>query len=246
MFELAAVKSLKAGPLSVSAALHVVLGAVLIVGSTWAVSDPPDPSIPMEPYVPVFLMPVEEPLRLPPVAKPEQAPAPAPRVESPAPRRAAEPETAPVQEETPFQPEAIPDGPPSAAPADSGPGSSADGIPDPFGRRPADDGPPAGSSTPGPYKPGTEGVSEPVLIHSVDPVYPNLAIRARLQGFVLVEAIIAADGTVTDVRMLETTSPLFNASAIDAVRKWRYRPATYSGRAVPVYLTVRVTFTLRG
>ncbi|MBL8112086.1 MAG: energy transducer TonB [Acidobacteria bacterium] len=245
MFELAAVKSRKAGPLSVSAALHVVLGAVLVVGSTWAVSDPPDPTIPMEPYVPVFLMPVEEPLRLPPVAKPQQAPATPPRGE-PAPRRAAEPETAPGPEETPFQPEAIPDGPPSAAPADSGPGSSTAGIPDPFGRRDTAEGPPIGSSAPGPYKTGTEGVSEPVLIHSVDPVYPNLAIRARLQGFVLVEAIIAADGTVTDVRMLETTSPLFNAAAIDAVRKWRYRPATYSGLAVPVYLTVRVTFTLRG
>lgn len=245
MFELAAARSRKAGPLSVSVVLHVVLGAVLVVGSTWAVSDPPDPSIPMEPYVPVFLMPVEEPLRPPSVAKPEPAPrgeSPAPR--PPAPQRAAEPEVVSVSEEPAFQPpETIPAGPPSST-TESGPGSS---VPDPFGRHQLPgDGPDYPNASPGPYKTGTEGVSEPVLIHTVDPVYPNLAIRARLQGFVLVEAIIAADGTVTDVRMLETTSPLFNASAIDAVRKWRYRPATYGGRAVPVYLTVRVTFTLRG
>lgn len=64
-------------------------------------------------------------------------------------------------------------------------------------------------------------------------------------GPVVLEAIIGVDGNVRDVRVLRSSSPLFEGAAADAVRGWRYRPARIGARAVSVYLNVNVTFTLR-
>ena len=85
----------------------------------------------------------------------------------------------------------------------------------------------------------------PVRIAKVDPVYPNAARIARMSGKVVVQAVIGLDGRVESTEILASTSPLFDAAAMEAVRQWRYTPATMNGRPVRVYFSVRVEFVLR-
>jgi TonB family protein len=87
-------------------------------------------------------------------------------------------------------------------------------------------------------------VVPPVPLLTPEPQYPEAARRARLSGWVVVEAIIGVDGKVRDVRVLRSSSLLFQAAAIEAVHRWQYRAAQIGTRAVSVYLTVNVTFTL--
>lgn len=88
-------------------------------------------------------------------------------------------------------------------------------------------------------------VKEPVEISRVQPIYPEAARKARLQGIVILEAIITKDGNVESVRVLRGINPLLDNAAMRAVQQWKYRPATFNGRPVPVYLTVTVTFKLQ-
>ena len=85
----------------------------------------------------------------------------------------------------------------------------------------------------------------PVLLVKVEPVYPEVARRAGLSGKVTVSAVIGLEGGVESAEVLASTNPLFDRAALDAVRKWRYRPATMSGRPVRVYFTVVVDFLVR-
>ncbi len=86
-------------------------------------------------------------------------------------------------------------------------------------------------------------VSPPRKIHHQAPVYPMTAILTKVQGTVVVEAIIATDGTVQDVRVVQSI-PLLDAAAIEAVRHWTFTPTLLSGVPVPVVMTVRVEFKL--
>lgn len=82
------------------------------------------------------------------------------------------------------------------------------------------------------------------LIYQVKPVYPPLARQARVQGAVVVEAIINKDGAIESLRVI-SGNPLLNQAAVDAVKQWRYRPTLLNGDPVPVLTTVTVTFTLQ-
>ena len=75
-------------------------------------------------------------------------------------------------------------------------------------------------------------------------MYPEAARKARMQGIVILEAIITKDGNVESVRVLRGINPLLDNAAMGAVTRWKYKPATFNGRPVPVYLTVTVKFTL--
>jgi protein TonB len=89
------------------------------------------------------------------------------------------------------------------------------------------------------------GVTPPVAIETGAPAYPDLARRAHVEGVVVLEAIIGTDGAVRDVRVLRGVSPLLDPSALEAVKRWRYRAASIDGRPVAVYLQVVLTFSLR-
>jgi protein TonB len=80
----------------------------------------------------------------------------------------------------------------------------------------------------------------PGLIKKVEPVYPPIARTARMQGTVVVDAVIRQDGTVSDVKVLKSSNPLFEQACVDAVRQWRFTPGSQD-----VILTVTVNFTLR-
>jgi protein TonB len=81
----------------------------------------------------------------------------------------------------------------------------------------------------------------------VKPEYPELARVARIEGRVILQAIILKNGTVGEIEVLNCNRPNmgFEEAAIGAVRQWRYVPATQGGRPVDVYFTVRVDFDLQ-
>jgi protein TonB len=83
----------------------------------------------------------------------------------------------------------------------------------------------------------------PALIERVDPEYPLLALRARVQGIVILETVVDRQGRVADVRVLRSI-PLLDQAAIAAVQQWRYSPLLLNGRPERFVLTVSVSFSL--
>lgn len=86
-------------------------------------------------------------------------------------------------------------------------------------------------------------IREPRKIRSVNPVYPEIAKQARVQGVVILEATISPRGHVTAVRVLRGI-PLLDEAAIDAVKQWVYEPTLLNGVPVPVIMTVTVNYKL--
>jgi protein TonB len=82
------------------------------------------------------------------------------------------------------------------------------------------------------------------LIHQVNPDYPEIAKRTRVQGVVVLDAIINKEGAVESLRVV-SGHLLLNQAAIDAVRQWRYQPTLLNSEPVEVATTITVTFTLR-
>ena len=86
-------------------------------------------------------------------------------------------------------------------------------------------------------------VVEANLIHDVTPQYPPEAGRARIEGMVVLLAVIGTDGSVKDVRV-ESGLPILAQAAIDAVKQWRYRPYMIDGEPVEVDSRITINFTL--
>jgi len=84
----------------------------------------------------------------------------------------------------------------------------------------------------------------PRKVVDVHPLYPEIARSARVEGTVILEAVLDTSGRITQLRVLRSV-PLLDQSAIDAVRQWRYTPSTYNGRAVSVLMTITVHFSLQ-
>lgn len=82
-------------------------------------------------------------------------------------------------------------------------------------------------------------IREPIEIDRVQPHYPESCRSHRLQGVVILEAVIDTRGRVTNIRDLRPgLCPALVAACRDALSQWRYRPATLHGSPVSVYLTV--------
>jgi protein TonB len=86
-------------------------------------------------------------------------------------------------------------------------------------------------------------VAEANLIHDVAPQYPPEAGRARIEGAVVLMAVIGKDGSVEDVR-IESGLPILAQAAMDAVKQWRYRPYLLNGEPVEVDSRITINFTL--
>jgi TonB family protein len=93
-----------------------------------------------------------------------------------------------------------------------------------------------------------EGVELPALQRQVEPRYPRKAVQAKIEGTVLLAAVVRADGTVGDVRVLRSLNRQFglDQEAIRAVQAWRFKPGTQAGVPVPVLVTVEVSFKVAG
>ncbi len=94
----------------------------------------------------------------------------------------------------------------------------------------------------GPLKVGG-GVEAARLVFGPRPAYPALARVARSEGVVKLEAIIAADGSIRNLRVV-AGPPLLVEAALSAVRQWRYQPTLLNGVAVEVVTEIEVNFSL--
>lgn len=105
-------------------------------------------------------------------------------------------------------------------------------------------GPAAGDGT-GVYTLGS-GVTNPIPITQTIPSYTDEAIKAKVQGVVLLQAIIRKNGRVTDFKVLRGLGYGLEEKAIEEIAtSWKFRPGTLNGRAVDVLATIEVQFNLR-
>jgi protein TonB len=182
----------------------------------------------------------------PPPVRPDTPP----RVATVAPRRASDPQMQEVA-------------PPVSGPGPAAPMSEPDGLP--VGDPPAPcfvncdgvgtgagDGPAAAATDPNgdvtgtgttPVRPGGN-IQQPQRTVYVAPVFPPIAVAARVSAVVVLDCTIDTTGHVTDVRIL-SGHPLLDGAVIAAVRQWRYTPTRLNGVPVPVLLTVTVRFNPR-
>ena len=98
----------------------------------------------------------------------------------------------------------------------------------------------------GVYRPGS-GIVNPRIIREVKPQYTADAMRAKVQGTVLLECVVLPDGSVGRVDVVRSLDPTFglDQEAIKAARQWRFVPGTRFGEPVAVLVTIELTFTLR-
>jgi protein TonB len=84
-------------------------------------------------------------------------------------------------------------------------------------------------------------VKQARLISSVTPVYPQLARNQRLSGDVVIDALVDAHGNVTTMKVISGPA-LLHQAAMDALRQWKYQPATLNGQAMAMHLSVTMQF----
>ena len=105
------------------------------------------------------------------------------------------------------------------------------------------DGPGAGPGVGGAYSIGAVSTA-PVLIHKVDPEFSEEARRARFNGVVLLRVIIDERGRTTQIEVLRQPGLGLGERAVASVAQWRFRPGMRDGKAVSVWATVEVNFSL--
>ena len=98
----------------------------------------------------------------------------------------------------------------------------------------------------GVYRPGS-GIINPAVVREVKPQYTADAMRAKVQGTVLLECVVLPDGSVGRVDVVKSLDSTFglDQEAVKAARQWRFRPGTRFGEPVAVLVTIELTFTLR-
>jgi TonB family protein len=87
-------------------------------------------------------------------------------------------------------------------------------------------------------------IKAPTKTKDVRPEYPPIAMQARVQGVVILETLIGADGRVEEARVLRSI-PLLDQAAIDAVKQWEFTPTLLNGAPVPVIVTMTVQFSVQ-
>jgi len=107
--------------------------------------------------------------------------------------------------------------------------------------------PPPPPPPPAPTAPVRIGgqIKQPELLRRVEPEYPALAVKAHIQGIVILEATVGEDGDVREVKLLRSANPLIDREAELALRQWRYSPLVLNGIRVPFILTVTLSFSLQ-
>lgn len=199
-------------------------------------------ALPEVPTMMAFVAEASAPPPPPPPPPPPAAKSPGPASTKPAPS----PGAAPVEPPSTIQPE---------RPNDEGdigvPGGVEGGIPGGvpggvLGGLPGDIPPPPPPAPPPPRAPVRVGgqIQAPALARRVDPIYPDVAVSARIRGVVILEANVDREGHVVEVKVLRTANRLLDDAAITALRQWQYRPLILNGSPEPFVLTVVLTFNL--
>lgn len=98
----------------------------------------------------------------------------------------------------------------------------------------------------GPWVMGTDGLTDPQVIVQTLPHYTDDAIKAKVQGVVLLQGVIRRNGQVTDLQVLRGLGYGLDLEAIHCLMKeWKFRPGMAKGRPVDVLATIEITFNLR-
>jgi len=212
--------------LPISIAAHAVVLAAWLIVPLFATELPDPPGRALPAYVPVTLPPPPAP----PAhhdAVPHKAPS-------------ANPNVAPTEAPSKIVPERIVETPESGFEADG----AIDGIPGAIAMRVESAPPPPPPAVDKvPLRPGGQ-IQPPRKLKDVAPIYPQIALSARREGTVIVEAIIGEDGRVQQARVLRSVQ-LLDEAALTAVRQWVFTPTRLNGEPVPVVMTVTVTFRLQ-
>jgi periplasmic protein TonB len=90
----------------------------------------------------------------------------------------------------------------------------------------------------------SQGVTKGLLIQKIEPAYPPLARAARVQGEVVLSALIDSNGQITNLQLI-SGHPMLVPAAISAVKQWRYKPYLLNGQPVEVETTITVIFSLQ-
>jgi protein TonB len=210
-------------PLSIAA--HVVLFGAIIIIPLMAADVLPTP-----PTMMAF------------VGAPPPPPPPAPAA-APKPVEVVNPNAAPVEAPK----EIVAEAPPATTGVTGVPGGVEGGVPGGVmggvvGGLPEAPPPPPPPPT-APVRVGGN-IKPPTKTRDVKPVYPPIAQSARVQGVVIIEATIGADGRVKEAKVLRG-QPLLDQAALDAVKQWVFTPTLLNNVPVPVIMTVTVNFTLQ-
>lgn len=88
-------------------------------------------------------------------------------------------------------------------------------------------------------------VQKPEKVSAPQPQYTEIARKARIQGVVIVQAIIDKQGNVTNVKVLKGLPMGLSEQAVEAIKKWKFKPATLNGKPVDVYYNLTVNFRLQ-
>ena len=91
---------------------------------------------------------------------------------------------------------------------------------------------------------GTPGLTPPKVQHMVQPKYTSDAMRAKIQGQVVVQILVETDGAVSNARIIEGLAPDLDEQALLAVKQWRFDPGMIDGRAVRVACFAILEFRL--
>jgi protein TonB len=89
----------------------------------------------------------------------------------------------------------------------------------------------------------SQGVTKGLLVHRVEPTYPALARAARVQGEVVLTAVISPNGDIENLQLV-SGHPMLVPYALSAVKQWRYKPYLLNGQPVEVETTITVIFSL--
>lgn len=208
--------------LTISIVVHVVAVCAVLIAPLFATDALPAPRTALE-FIQV--VPLPEP------------PAPPPRTVARARVDAPRPDAAPLDAPNGIAPE------PAVDPIDDGLTNGTGVIA--FGDSNAsviEAPPPPPPQQPLPHVGGK--IKPPQKVADAAPIYPPLALASGIEGVVILEAVIAADGSVREVHVLRSI-PLLDAAAVEAVRQWRFTPTLLNGEPVPVVMTVTVAFRRR-
>jgi periplasmic protein TonB len=227
-------------PIMLSTTVQAFAGAAALVMPTLFIAE----RIPEIPTMLVFVAPLQ-PLPAPPPSGQRSAPVKPVTQTQPAPSTRAV--VAPVEAPKTIEPEDT-----AVQPAVDGgvPGGVEGGIPGGIVGgivsglpEPTPPPPPPAPAEPAPVRIRGD-IQPPALLHRVEPIYPPAAVVARLQGLVILEALVDRDGNVADVTVVRSAGSVLDREALIAVRKWRYAPFVQNGQRERFVLRVILSFSV--
>ena len=229
------------GPMVVSWSLHLLAAAGLVVPLLFATGQ-----LPVVPHMMAF---VAAAAPAPPPPPPPPAPVAA-RATAAKPVPTSGPHAAPAEAPREILPEmpvdtAFDTGVPGGVEGGV-PGGVVGGVVGGMLDAPPPPPPPPPPPSPAPSAPIRVGgeIQTPQLLLRVNPVYPDIAVSAQMQGVVILEALVGRDGRVENVKVLRSI-PLLDKAAREAVLQWQYSPLLLNGRPERFLVSVTVSFNLK-